>query len=115
LGTKGAVAATIGMITPAFLAIILLASIFSEIVSKPTVTHIFWGVGIGIVVLLFLAVKEMWKKSVTDKFSALIYIVSLICALSGKVSLSLIIILSVIVGIVGQKLIDKKTNGGVEK
>ena len=58
---------------PAFLAIVLLASILSEIVNKPTVQHIFWGVGIGVIVLLFLAVKEMWKKCVVDKFSVVVY------------------------------------------
>lgn len=61
LGRKGAIAAIIGIVMPAFLAIVLLASILSEIVNKPTVQHIFWGVGIGVIVLLFLAVKEMWK------------------------------------------------------
>jgi chromate transport protein ChrA len=103
------------MITPAFLAIVLLASIFSEIVSKPTVSHIFWGVGIGIIALLFLAVKEMWKKSVNDKFSVSIYFVCLILALSGKVSLSLIIIGALFVGVFWQKLKNRKQNGGVKE
>ena len=43
LGTKGAIAAIAGIITPAFLAIVLLASILSEIVENPTVQHIFLG------------------------------------------------------------------------
>ena len=104
LGTAGAIAAIVGMILPAFLAIVLLASILAELIAKPSVQHIFWGVGIGVIVLLFLAVKEMWSKSVVDKFSIAIYIGSLILALYGKVSLSLIIIGAVIAGIINQKL-----------
>ncbi len=104
LGTAGAIAAIVGMILPAFLAIVLLASILAELIAKPSVQHIFWGVGIGVIVLLFLAVKEMWSKSVVDKFSLAIYIGSLILALYGKVSLSLIIIGAVIAGIINQKL-----------
>ncbi len=108
LGTKGAIAATVGMVMPAFLAIVLLASILSEIIEKPSIQHIFWGVGIGVITLLFLAVKEMWTKAVTDKFSVIVYSVCLILALSKKVPLALIIIGALIFGILFQKYEDKR-------
>lgn len=108
LGTKGAVAATVGMVLPAFLAIVLLATILSEIINLPTTQHIFWGVGIGVIVLLFLAVKEMWKKSVNDKFSLTVYIVCTILALTRKVPLALIIIGAFVCGITWQKFEDKQ-------
>lgn len=108
LGTKGAVAATVGMVLPAFVAIVLLATILSEIINLPTTQHIFWGVGIGVIVLLFLAVKEMWKKSVNDKFSLTVYIVCTILALTRKVPLALIIIGALVCGITWQKFEDKQ-------
>ena len=108
LGTKGAIAATVGMVLPAFLAIVLLATILSEIINLPTTQHIFWGVGIGVIVLLFLAVKEMWKKSVNDKFSLTVYIVCTILALTRKVPLALIIIGALVCGIAWQKFEDKQ-------
>lgn len=108
LGTKGAVAATVGMVLPAFFAIVLLATILSEIINLPTTQHIFWGVGIGVIVLLFLAVKEMWKKSVNDKFSLTVYIVCTILALTRKVPLALIIIGALVCGITWQKFEDKQ-------
>lgn len=108
LGRKGAIAATIGIVMPAFLAIVLLASILSEIVNKPTVQHIFWGVGIGVIVLLFLAVKEMWKKCVVDKFSVVVYAICLILAFLRLIPLSLIVILALISGIIFQRFEDKK-------
>lgn len=108
LGTKGAIAAIAGIITPAFLAIVLLASILSEIVEKPAVQNIFWGVGIGVITLLFLAVKEMWTKCVTDKFTLIIYFICLGLALWGKIPLSLIIIFALVTGIVYQRFEDKR-------
>ncbi len=108
LGTKGAIAATVGMVLPAFLAIVLLATILSEIINLPTTQHIFWGVGIGVIVLLFLAVKEMWKKSVNDKFSLTVYIVCTILALTRKVPLALIIIGAFVCGITWQKFEDRQ-------
>lgn len=110
LGSKGAIAAIIGIITPAFLAIVLLASILSEIVAKPSVQHIFWGVGIGVITLLFLAVKEMWTKCVTDKFTIIVYCICFILALWGKIPLSLIIILALVAGIIYQRFEDKRNN-----
>lgn len=115
LGTKGAIAAILGVITPAFLAIVLLASILSEIVDKPLVQHVFWGVGIGVITLLFLAVKEMWTKCVVDKFSIVIYIICLALALWGKVPLALIIIGALVVGIFYQRITDKKSCKEIDK
>lgn len=108
LGRKGAIAATIGVVLPSFLAIVLLASILSEIVDKPSVQHIFWGVGIGVITLLFLAVKEMWTKCVVDKFSICVYSVCLILAFTRVIPLSLIVILALISGIIFQRIEDKK-------
>lgn len=108
LGRKGAIAATIGVVLPSFLAIVLLASILSEIVDKPSVQHIFWGVGIGVITLLFLAVKEMWTKCVVDKFSICVYSVCLILAFTRVIPLSLIVILALVSGIIFQRVEDKK-------
>ena len=115
LGTRGAIAATVGMVLPAFLSIVLLASILSELVTKPSVQHIFWGVGVGVITLLYLAVKEMWSKCIVDKFSLIVYLVCLVLAFTGKIPLSLIIIAAVISGIIYQKIEDKKTSITNEK
>lgn len=108
LGFRGALAGICGMILPAFLAIIILASIFNELAGITIVRNIFWGVGIGVITLLFLAVKEMWTKSVVDKFSGIIYVISLLLALSGKFPLALIIISAVTIGIVHQYVTERK-------
>jgi len=99
LGTKGAIASIIGVTLPAFLIIVLFASILSELVHFNHVTYIFWGVGIGVISLLCFAVKEMWTKCVNDRFTSIIYVLCLLLALSGKVSSALIVISAVIIGI----------------
>ncbi len=102
LGTKGAIAAIVGVTLPAFVAIILLASVLTEIVHFKSVNYIFWGVGIGVITLLFLAVKEMWHSCITDKWTSAIYIVCLLLALSGKFSPAIIVIFSILVGLITQ-------------
>ena len=102
LGTKGAIASIIGVTMPAFLVIVLLASILSELVHYNHVNYIFWGVGIGVIALLCFAVREMWSKCVNDRFTSIIYILCLSLALTGKISPALIVILAVIIGIGAQ-------------
>lgn len=107
LKERGAFAALFGVITPAFLAIVLIAKILEELVKLPFVESIFWGVGIGVILLLSLSVKEMWAKSIVDKFTAAIFI--LIFVLSGffKVSPIILIIGSVLCGIICENLFKK--------
>jgi len=61
--TAGAFAAIAGIVTPAFVSIIILAKILEEVIKLKFVQSVFWGVGIGVLILIFLAVKEIWKKS----------------------------------------------------
>ncbi len=98
-GQKGAIAALAGIISPSFLAIILIASMLEELVRQHFIHSIFAGVGVGVVVLLFLAVKEMWSRSVVDKFSGIIFVSALVLAVL-KVSPVIIILLSVLAGII---------------
>ncbi len=80
LGIRGAVAALAGVIMPAFLAIILIANVLAELVEKHSVQSIFAGVAVGVVVLILLNIKEMWTRSVVDKFTAFIFIIASVLA-----------------------------------
>lgn len=99
-GQVGAIAATFGMVLPAFISIILLARIMQEIVHISFVQSIFWGVGIGVIVLLYLATKEMLTKSIKDNFTIAIFIGAFILSFVLNVSPALIIIGSIIAGVI---------------
>ncbi len=107
-GRKGAIAAVFGVVLPSFLAIVILATALSKITDYKIVQNLFWGVGIGVVVLLFLAVGEMWKKCVYDKFSVFIYIICLLFALFLEISPAWIVIFAIFAGIVYQKFFEGK-------
>ena len=100
--TYGALAAISGMVTPAFLCIVLLARILEEIIKYKFVQGIFWDVAIGVLLLVYLAVKEIWNKSVTDKYTFSIFFIVFILSACFKVSPAILIILSIIAGIILQ-------------
>ena len=113
-GQVGALAAVLGIVTPAFLAIILVASILEEIVHWSFIQSIFWGVGIGVILLVYLATKEMWTRSIVDKFTCIIFFAAFILSSCFKVSPALIIILSIAAGIIYRKRMTAEKAGNKE-
>lgn len=110
--TKGALAAITGMVTPAFLSIILLANLLTQIVHVPFVQNLFLGVGIGVLALLFQAVNEMWKKSIVDKGAFIIFLASFIALILFKVFPIYIVISGIVLGVI---LGFIRSRRGVEK
>lgn len=102
-GQIGALAAVLGIVAPAFLAIVLLATMLEQLVHLKFIQSIFWGVGIGVVLLLYLATKEMWSKSVVDKFTCGVFLAAFIMSACFHISPAIIIILSIFAGIIYRK------------
>lgn len=102
-GQLGALVAIFGIVMPAFLAIVLLASMLQEIVNVSFIRSIFYGIGIGVIMLLILAVQEMWGKCVVDKFTCYVFLGAFILSACFKLSPTYIIILAVIIGILYRK------------
>lgn len=108
-GQAGALAAVLGIVAPAFLAIILIASMLEEIVHLSFIQSIFWGVGIGVIMLLFLATKEMWSKSIVDRFTCVMFFAAFILSAGFHVSPAIIIILAIITGVIYRKISPQTT------
>lgn len=98
-GTLGAISATLGIVTPAFISIILIARILEEIINLKFIQSIFWGVGVGVLILIFLAVKEMWRKSIVDKFTCGIFFTVFILSSCFKAPPAALIILAIFIGL----------------
>jgi chromate transporter len=113
-GSKGALAAIAGVTLPAFIAIILFATVLSEIAHYKSVEYIFWGVGIGVITLLFLAVREMWSKCVVGKYTSGVFIFCLILALFTKISPAIIVICAIFAGIIKQLVLARKKGDKID-
>ena len=79
-GKWGALASMLGIILVPVILIILLASILSFFTENPIVKNVFWGVGIAVVALILLTVREIWQNSNKDWFFYLI-LISALCLL----------------------------------
>lgn len=98
-GTLGAITATIGIVLPAFVSIIIIARILEQVVKMQFIQSIFWGVGVAVLILIFLAVKEMWRKSVVDKFTCWIFFLTFMLSGCFKAPPAALIILAIFIGL----------------
>ena len=76
-GKLGAILAMLGIITAPFICIVLLASVLNLLTENAFVKGIFWGVGIAVIALLMLTVREIWQNSKKDMFFYTIFVLSL--------------------------------------
>ena len=96
-GVPGSLAAVIGVCMPAFLAIVIVFSFLSAIMGFPLIQNIFEVLDLAVCVLILLTVLELWKFSVFDKTTTVIFLAALISSVMN-VSPFIIVISAGIIG-----------------
>lgn len=107
-GKWGAVIAMIGVTFVPFWCIVLLASIISSLVNNSYVLGALWGVGISVIALIMLTVREMWQKSVRNGFFYTIFILTLATLLVFKLSPIQTILLFTFLGVAYKRIREGK-------
>ena len=73
-GIPGALAATAGFLTAPVIIILLIAAFLTNFASLEIVQHAFAGIRVCVCVLIIQAVLRLWKKSVVDKKTLILYL-----------------------------------------
>ena len=102
-GKFGAIIAMLGIIFVPFWSIVLLAAILGELMNNNFVQSILWGVGIAVIALIMLTVRELWQKSNRNLYFYTIYSLALISLLYLKLSPIKAILLFVGLGLLIKK------------
>ena len=74
-GIRGAMAATTGFLTGPIAIILVIAAFLTNFADLPLVQHAFAGIRVCVCVLIVQAVLRLWKKSVVDAFTLVLYLV----------------------------------------
>lgn len=98
-GRLGGLAAAIGAITPSLIIIIIIASLLTRFANVALVQNAFAGVRVCVTVLIFNSILKLWKNSIIDKITLVIFIVVAFGSLLFDVSPVLFVILAGITGI----------------
>lgn len=102
-GTLGGIIATLGIICPSIIIILIIANLISGFSNMKIVGHIFNGIRIGVIALIISAVIKLWKKSVIDKYTFIIFLGIFILFLIFDISPIIAIIISGLAGILSRR------------
>ena len=104
-GIIGGITASIGFLTCPIVIILLIAAFLTNFADLPVVKHAFAGIRVCVCVLILQAVLRLWKNSIVDRITMILYILIFLLAISGKflpVSIppSILVILSGVAGVI---------------
>ena len=116
-GTAGAIAAALGFLTCPIALIILIAAFLTNFADLPVVQHAFAGIRVCVCVLIVQAVLRLWKKSVVDPFTFVLYLIIFVLnAFSGvlpvKIPAAVLVIIAGVVGIAASMMKNRKAGKG---
>lgn len=97
-GIPGAIAATLGFISPSLLIIIVIAAFLESFASNPIVAHALAGIRVCVCVLILDSVLKLGKKSVKDNVSWAIFGVTTILAFFTEIPTVVLVVSAGLVG-----------------
>lgn len=98
-GVVGGVVATLGVVFPSLIIITLIAAFIQNFSDMAVVKNAFAGVRVCVCVLVFNAVVKLWKKSVTDKRSLMIFLLVFLLSVLTSISPLIFVLLSGAAGV----------------
>lgn len=98
-GIPGAIAATIGLVSPSLIIISIIAKFFKEFQDLEIVQHAFNGIQVVVVALIAITVANMFKQSVKDNYGRILFAAAFIIIGVLKLSPIIVVIFSSLFGI----------------
>ena len=99
-GIIGGIVATLGVVFPSLVIISVIAAFIQNFADLAIVQNAFAGIRVCVCVLIFNAVVKLWKKSVVDKITLLIFLAIFAGSALTDLSPIVFVILASIAGIV---------------
>ena len=98
-GVMGAVAAGVGFLTVPIIIILIIAAFLTNFTELEVIQHAFAGVRVCVCVLIVQAVMRLWKSSIVDKLTLVLYLIIFMLNAFAKISPALLVIASGLLGL----------------
>lgn len=72
-GVAGTIAAVLGVVTPSFIIILIVAALLTNFADNPYVIHAFNGIRVAVAALIVQAILSLWGKAVRDWVGILLF------------------------------------------
>lgn len=108
-GVIGGIFATLGVVFPSLVIITVIAAFIQNFAHLPVVQKAFAGIRVCVCVLILNAVVKLWKKSVVDWKTLVIFLIVFLGSVIFDVSPVLYVVAAAVLGIVIKELRAKKS------
>ena len=102
-GVMGAVAGTLGVVSPSIIIITLIASLISNFMEITVVQHALAGINVAVCMLMINAIMNLWNKSIKNIASFTIFGIALVLSLFTSLSTVYLVIIAGVLGVVFSK------------
>ncbi|WP_294562025.1 chromate transporter [uncultured Traorella sp.] len=102
-GVIGGIVATLGVISPSIIIILLIASLISNFSDIPIIQSALKGINVAVCVLMINAIRNLWNKSIKNIASFVIFFTALFASILTDLSTVWLVILAAVLGIVMTK------------
>lgn len=99
-GVLGGIVATLGVVSPSFIIISMIAGLINNFSEMEMVQHALTGINVAVCMLMIVAISNLWKKSIRNIGAFCIFALALFLAIFTNVSTVWLILLASILGIV---------------
>ena len=107
-GIIGGIMATLGVVAPSFVIILVLASVINHFAEIEIVAHALAGIRVAVAALIVSAIIKLWKKGIKDLLGIIIFAVVVLLSLLLDVSPIIIVVVSMLFGIVYGRAASRK-------
>ena len=109
-GIIGGVAATLGVIAPSMIIIMIIAAFIQNFADLPVVVHAFAGIRAVVAVLIIDAVVRFFKAGCKDWFGVVVFLLSLLLAGTIGISSIYVVIGAIIAGLIAGRCKKGESN-----
>ena len=99
-GLSGLIAATLGVISPSIIIILLVAALLQQYMDNQYLQWAFGGVRVSVIALIINVVLDLWLKGVKTVHDYAVFIIALGLLLWGNVSAVVLVILAALSGFI---------------
>ena len=96
---KGAISATLGVVCPSLIIILIIAAFLKNFAQYEIVKNAFSGIRVAVAVLVVNAVVKMWKSGIKDFTGFIIFLIGFLISIIFGISPIFIVIAAIIAGI----------------
>ena len=114
-GITGGIIATLGFVTPALIVITVIAAVLQNFAEYAAVQNAFAGIRVCVCILILNAIGRLWKKSVVDKKTLVIFLAVFVLSVFTNASPVILVIASAAAGIILRQLSARGRKGGEER